>query len=151
MSVLDREAIMAALYQRLVDQLPEIVFSTRRHDLFIETDSEPAMLVMTGDAVGDSGRGRPTVWRITAHVRIYLRCYDGEVNPEARLNAFSGQVEAALLRAPDEACGWDPDTQHTSLGGLVHSCQVQRVSLNQGAETGDGIADIEIAIVATQG
>lgn len=152
MAALDRDAIMAALFQRLQDRMAGSVKDfTRRLTSYHNTPLLPALVLLSARHNATTDPGMPPIWRMSAEVMIYLETLEADQSPETRLNALVNELEAALERQPDEPrTVWGGDEHGTSLGGLVSSCVVTSVELDQGVEGGQAEAVITIAITAPE-
>lgn len=150
MASLDRDAILAALFERLKDRLAGSVKDfTRRLTSYHNTPRQPALCLISErhNAVADGGA--PPIWTMTAEVMLYLETTEKDDSPETQINALVAQVEAALERQPDESRpAWGGDDNETSLGGLCSSCHVTSVEVAQGVESGQAEALISILIRA---
>lgn len=153
MAVLDRDAIMAALFDRLKDSLAGSVRTfTRRLEHYHNATLQPALVLLSSRHAANTELGMPPIWRMTAEVWIYSETTDSDGSPETKLNALVGQLEAALERQPeDPRVAWGGDETGTTLGGLCSSCVVTSVELEQGAESGQAEAIITLSITAPAG
>lgn len=134
--MLDRDAILTALRNRISELVPGLRTCTRRERDWSITHL-PAVLVRTEGMVRDD-LGR---WEIDALLNLLIHVPDTEQSPESRLNVFLDAIDAALAAQPDEA---DAEWGRTTLGGACRACRILgRIEVNQGA---DGVAEAVIPI-----
>ncbi len=71
--MIDREAIYAALYQRLA-ALPGLATSSRKllHWADVPSDDQPALFLAQGDQSTSTTSGQETVWMLRANVYLYV-------------------------------------------------------------------------------
>lgn len=119
-----RESIYAALYTQLqtVNSLagagstfPKILTFGRRFVPFSRADSQPALfMVEFGEQFEPAqGRGQPMKVFLYAHIFLYTRQPDPNLNSAADLNNLMDALQTLLSPTPDTR-------QEQTLGGLVH-------------------------------
>ena len=152
---LDREAIMAALHQRIADAYPWKTAS-RRLRLWqdLAASDQPAVFVTAGpQSARYSDRGNPALWTLSATVTVYARHDEPREVPEAEMNALITAVENALEKLPGEQAGpmgapgggWN-----TTLGGLVVYARVDGdVETDEGSLGDQAVAIIPVVMLAT--
>lgn len=149
MTSLDIDAIYQALFDRLSTDLAGVAkYFTRREDHFESAISQPALLVTASNIVPNREKGLPTTWRLGAKVFMYVKSVDGSASPETQLLELVGLIEASLVRSRSEPGTTDPDDYGTTLGGLVSSVSMTGVELDGGIDTGQGVAVVDLVMVA---
>lgn len=151
----DREAIMAALFERIAAAHP---WATASRKLVVWQDlanvQQPAVYVTAGSQNASYRMpGLPPVWTLRATVLVYTRHDDpGEV-PESGMNAAITAVETALEKLATEAAhpldapgtGWN-----TTLGGRVVYARVDGdIETDEGALGEQAVAIIPVVMLAT--
>ncbi len=153
MAVLDRDAILQALFDRLQDKLAGSIREfTRRLEHYHNTPLQPALVLLSTRHAASTDLGSPPWWRMTVEVWIYVETGEADASPETKLNALVGQLEAALERQVDDPrVAWGGDETGTTLGGLCTSCVITSVEVEQGSENGQAEAIVSITITAPAG
>lgn len=151
----DREAIMAALFERIASSHAWAT-SSRRLRIWqdVPASEQPAVFVTAGSqSTQYSDRGNPPISLLRATVYVYSRHDDPTQTPETQMNDLISAVEAALEKQPTEQAGplgapgggWS-----TTLGGLVVYARVDGdVETDEGALGDQAVAIIPVVMLAT--
>lgn len=154
---LDQEHLIATLYARLQEKLPDVEFWTRRFTGWEDLPVQPAAVLEKVDASAASEKGMPTRWTVTLDLSIFYKLSeDRDVPADLEANVWLQKVEAALERTPQEQALANsvfmdmPDDPRTTLGGLCSHCWINgTVDTDSGALGGQGVLVIPIEILAT--
>jgi len=146
-AAIDREAIYAALFERLKKGVPGVRFWTRREVTSDEmpTMQYPAGVLVVWDQSPEQSHDMPPKWRLTAMLGVWTVARKMNQTPDSELNDIVRQVENALVRQPME----DADSWTTTLGGLVHHAWISGpVEFYQGEASGQGEVRLQIEMLA---
>jgi hypothetical protein len=152
--MIDREAILTALFARLQAQLGSAVVKYSRRYLDpnqLQPEEQPALMMVVENYSSDttSQGGALPRWTINVSVILYARVQTENDTPEAILNTLIDKVEAALVRQPGESFRDMTNTYGTSLGGLAFRCSINGVvELVSGEGGNQAAALIPIEILA---
>lgn len=146
---MNREAIYAALWDRLSEVRPNYFLSRSRRPRHVQNTpptEQPAMFLeqQTSTATGEVGFPSKHQLRSTVLVYLFSDTLDG---PYPEINAIVAEIED-VLRA---RAGEEPRFPGaTTLGGAVHAARVVEVNVTGEALGAQGIAAIDIEM-ATAG
>lgn len=139
--MIDREAIYAALFERL-SAIPGLKTTSRRlrHWTDVGSSEQPALFQAQRNQLAKTTPGTPSVWTLFADIYIYVS-NTGDT-PAAGMNALINAVEAAL--APDNRV-----KNTCTLGGLCSFCFIDgSVETDEGTLGNQAVAIVPIKIVA---
>lgn len=154
---LDREALIAALFSRLKERIPEVAFWSRRFTGWENLPEKPAGVLEKVTEQAESMKGLPTKWTITLDLSIFYELSDDpEEAQDLQPNIWLQRVEAALERTASETNlaearfsddAFDP---RTTLGGMCAHCWINgTVDTDSGALGRVGLIIVPIEILAT--
>jgi len=152
MAALDREAIVAALFDRLQARCPDIRAWSRR---WVPPDTAVRRVQPFGVLVCDSQTptnavGLPVLWEIGLQLVVYVTTTQEDETPDAKLNLIIQQVEDALVLGTEE----DPDLEagderFWAFAGALVRCWISGVvEMVPGELTGQGVAVIPLSVLA---
>lgn len=154
---LDREPLFVALASRLA-AMPGLASPECERRLKpaanVPPEMQPAVFLVCGDNVPEHQTNRPSKWKVSAGVVLYVRTTDPRESPATVLNGWAKKLEEALA-ATDEERMVGPfgklDIVHTTLGGKVSHCWLKALELYEGVDSGQGtlIAEVELFAVAS--
>lgn len=152
MAALDREALVAALFERLQTKCPDVRFWTRRwvdpaqaFDL-----PQPAAVLVAVGQTPNTEPGMPTVWDLSLDLVVYVTTAVDDVAPDTQLNRIIQHVEDGLLIGSTE----DGQVENAEevywnfAGAMVHARIGGEVDMMPGESTGQGVAIVPITVRA---
>lgn len=145
---LNREAIWAALFERLDGACPSFKRRGRRRKAQWDLEEYPVLLCLD-----DEGEETPTTdprapapaWTLTGQIVILCRPKDTDASPTSLLNDLVFEVETAMERAAGEAIGGNAygggmAQNYTNLGGLVDVLRITKVDKGAAGPDLSGVA-----------
>jgi hypothetical protein len=140
--MINREAIYAALYQKLTTSAGYATTSRRlKHWADVPAEQQPALFMAQRNEVASVITGEPTVWTLNVDVYIYAS-NDGL--------ADTGPIINPLLDAIEECLRPIHDGLPQTLGDLVHYARIEgSIETDEGTLGAQSVAIVPISIKIT--
>jgi hypothetical protein len=139
----DRKALRAALFDRLSTTVQGIAFFSPEFMDFEQVKQKPALTLAMDSEVPTNRPGLPTVWELNLVATLHVSTRNGTDSVDDVISDLLDQVEASLLRQANELSQY----AHTTLGGLVTAAyisgEIAYLSAGRGGQT---VVDIPITI-----
>ena len=153
MAALDREAIVAALFDRLRDKCPDVREWSRR---WVPPDvasrrTQPFAVLVCSDQTPINDPGLPVRWEIGLQFVVYVTTPSDAESPDTQLNQIIQHVEDGLLIDEDsevQALEVDGERFWAFDGALVRCWISGTVEMVPGESSGQGVAVIPLSVLA---